>query len=220
VPEPVLAAVVIHALRHAADPRALAPLFAWRRDRVPALVAFASVLLLGVLYGLLIGIAASLAMMLRQLAEPRVSWLGRLPGSHDFVDGGLHGEALPVPGLLVARPEEPLFFANAERVFDLLRARIATASRDAREPLRAFVLSLEGSSNLDSASLELLGEFADELARQGVVLRIARARDSVREAIGRLGSVALPPPVFAAWSVDDAVASVATAELPPRAPDS
>jgi MFS superfamily sulfate permease-like transporter len=215
VPEPVLAAVVIHALRHAADPRALAPFFAWRRDRVPALVAFAAVLLLGVLYGLLIGIAASLAMTLRQLAEPRVSWLGRLPGSHDFVDGDLHGEARPVPGLLVARPEEPLFFANAERVFDVLRARIADASRDAQAPLRAFVLSLEGSSDLDSASLEQLGEFADELARQGVLLRIARARDTVREAIGRLASAALTAPVFAPWSVDDAVASLAAGDPAP-----
>lgn len=46
-PEPLLAAIVIHAVAHTLSPAALRPYFAWRRDRVVALAALVAVLLLG-----------------------------------------------------------------------------------------------------------------------------------------------------------------------------
>lgn len=206
-PEPVLAAVVVHALRHAADPRRLSPFFAWHRDRLVVVAAAVAVLSLGVLQGLLLGIAVSLAMTLRQLSQPRVAWLARLgDGSHDFVDADRHPQARAERGLLVARPEEPLFFANAERVFDVMRRRLAEAEGMGR--VRGFVLSLEASSDLDSASLEALADFAAELAHRRVAFRIARARDLVRDGIALVDSPSLYPKVFEPWSVDDAVADL------------
>ncbi len=72
-PEPVLAAVVIHAVSHTLSLAAFRPYFAWRRDRVTVVSAAVAVLALGVLNGLLAGIAISLAMTLRGLSEPRMS---------------------------------------------------------------------------------------------------------------------------------------------------
>ena len=74
IPEPLLAAIVIHAVAHTLSPAALRPYFAWRRDRLVALAAFVAVILLGVLDGLLLAIAVSIAMLLKRFAEPRVSW--------------------------------------------------------------------------------------------------------------------------------------------------
>jgi MFS superfamily sulfate permease-like transporter len=210
-PEPVLAAVVVHALRRSADPRALQPFFAWKRDRLVAAAAVVAVLLLGVLHGLLLGVALSLAATLQQLSMPRVSWLARLPGTHDFVDAALHPEAVPTPGLLVARPEVPLFFANAERVFDALRRHIAALGNGPAQAVRGFVLSLEESPDLDSASIEALGDFAALLARRGIDFRIARAKDVVREVLATAALPAVPPSSFTPWSVDDAVADLLAA---------
>ena len=124
IPEPLLAAIVIHAVAHTLSPAALRFYFAWRRDRLVALAAFVAVILLGVLDGLLLAIAVSIAMLLKRFAEPRVSWLGQLPHSRDYVDTARHPEAASVPNVLIARPEAPLFFGNADAIFAAIRARI------------------------------------------------------------------------------------------------
>jgi len=87
----------------------------WHRDREVALAAVLAVMLFGVLDGLLVAIAFSVAMLLRSLASPRVAVLGRV-GAHDYVSLERFPAAVTMPDMLVLRPEEPLFFANAEPV--------------------------------------------------------------------------------------------------------
>lgn len=202
IPEPLLAAVVIHAVGHSLSLAALKPYFAWRRDQLVVLVALAAVLLFGVLDGLLVGIAVSIAMLLKRFAQPRVSLLGRLPHSHDFVNIALHPEAQVQAGLLIARPEAPLFFGNAEAIFASLGAQVQ-AQRGAG--LQALVLSLEESPDLDGSSLEALATFAAQMQQWGVELRLARCKDAVRELLQRAAIAGLPPQAYAAWSVADAV---------------
>ena len=200
-PEPLLAAIVIHAVSHTLDPTALRPYFRWRRDRLVALVAVAAVLLLGVLDGLLASIGVSVLLLLHRASRSRVSWLGRLGQSHDYVDTARHPEATVPPGLLIARPEVPLFFGNAEAVFAVLRARI-----DAAPQLQRLVLSLEESPDLDATSIEALCEFAAYARLRGLSLVLARVKDSVRDVLARVGSPDLPAEAYAPWSVADAVA--------------
>ncbi|XHS79848.1 SulP family inorganic anion transporter [Burkholderiaceae bacterium UC74_6] len=196
-PEPVLAAIVIHAMSHSLDPRALKPYFVWRRDRLVALTALFGVLVLGVLDGLLAAIGLSLLLLLRGMATPSVEWLGQLGAGHDFVDLKRHPEAATPAGLVIARPAMPLFFGNADPVFATIAQRLHGEAQ-----LRALVLSLEESPTLDAGSLEALGEFA---ANCPVPVFLARAKDPVRELLDRLAAPHLPPERYTAWSVDDAV---------------
>ena len=87
----------------------------WQRDRLIVFAAVLAVMLFGVLNGLLIAIAFSLAMLIRSLTSPRVSVLGRV-GAHDYVSLARFPNAVTVPDTLVVRPEQPLFFANADPV--------------------------------------------------------------------------------------------------------
>jgi MFS superfamily sulfate permease-like transporter len=199
-PEPVLAAIVIHAVVRNVDPSALRQYFAWRRDRRIVVAAVAAVLLLGVLDGLLLAIGASLALMLRELSKARVAWLGRLGTSHDYIDMDRHGDARPVPGLLIARPDTPVFFANAERLFTAIRARA-----EAEPGLRAVIVSLEDSPDLDSTSIEALRDFTQFLQLRGTPLLLARVKDHVRDTLQRIEVPGLPPERYAPWSVADAV---------------
>ena len=201
-PEPVLAAIVIHAMLHSLNPAGLRPYFQWRRDRVVAIVAFAAVLVLGVLDGLLAAIGASILMLLQRLAQPRVDWLGQLGDSHDYVDLARHPDAHVPPGLLIARPAVPLFFGNADPLLALIRARVLGEAG-----LSHLVLSLEETSDLDGTTLEALGEFAAAVSAKGAKLVLARVKDPVRDQLARLASPDLPAAAFAAWSVDDAVKS-------------
>lgn len=199
-PEPLLAAIVIHAVGHTLNPGSLRPYFTWRRDRLIALVAFGAVLVFGVLDGLLLAIAASLLMLLQGFSRPRVSWLGQLAQTRDYVDIERHPEACVPPGLLIARPEAPLFFGNAEPVFAAIRVRM-----EAMEPLTGVVLSLEESADLDATSIEALCDFAAQVRERGVPLVLARVKDPVRDVLERVHAEALPAVQSAAWSVDDAV---------------
>lgn len=208
-PEPVLAAIVIHAVSKSLRVGVFANYFRWRRDRQVALAAVLAVLLLGVLNGLLAAIAFSLAWLLKSLASPRIAVLGRI-GAHDYVDIARFPQAETTPGLLVLRPEEPLFFGNAEPL--LLRARELVRAAPAA---RRVVLSFEESPDLDSTALETLAEFCAWLAARGVELRVARLRHTVREALLRAGLPTLTDGTLDYSSVDDAVRGESVSPPPP-----
>jgi SulP family sulfate permease len=219
IPVPVLAAIVIHAVSKSLRLDVFAPYLKWRRDRLVALAAVVAVIALGVLNGLLVAIGFSLAMLLRTLATPRLSVLGRLADSHDFVDIARHPQALPPTGTMILRPEEPLFFANAEPMLALARARVL-AQEAARQPAAASVpvtrviLSLEESPDLDSSALEALADFATWLQARHIELRVARLREAVRQLLILAALPQLPVAALDYWSVEDAAGtSVAPAAV-------
>ena len=173
--------------------------FRWQRDRQVALAAVLAVMAFGVLNGLLAAIAFSIAWLLKSLASPRLTSLGRI-GEHDYVDLKRFPQARQVPGLLVLRPEEPLFFANAEPL--MMRAReLVMTSPD----IRRVVMSFEESPDLDSTALETFGEFCAWLTARGVTIRVARLRHTVRDGLLRAHLPQLPAAELDYSSVDDAV---------------
>lgn len=198
LPLPVLCAVVVGILSHRLGPRPLWASLRWGGDAWLALGSAAGVLVLGVLPGMLLAIGLSLLLALRQFAQPACSELGRLPGTHDFVALDLHPQAQRTPGVLVLRPDEPLFFANAEAMVQMVAARAGA------QGLHAVVLSVESSDYLDVTALESLQELHTHLTRRGLVLVLARIKDPPRAALERVGLTQIP----LYWSVDDAVNAV------------
>jgi MFS superfamily sulfate permease-like transporter len=209
IPSPILAAIVIHAVSQSLRLAIFRPYFQWRRDRLVTLIAVAAVPAFGMLDGLLAAIAFSLGMLLHSLFSPRLSVLGRL-GAHDFVDIERFPQASCPPGLLILRPEEPLFFANAEPLLALARRRVL------RQPdARLVILSLEESPDLDGTTLESVGEFAAWVAARGIELRVARLKEASRDALMRANFSQLPASGLDYSSVDDAV-SGSSAGTPAR----
>ncbi len=186
IPQPVLAAIVMHAVSKSLRLAPLRVYFRWHRDRLITVIAVAAVLVFGMLNGLLFAIAFSLAMLLQTLARPRLAELGRL-GAHDFVNIERVPKAERSPEVLVLRPEEPLLFANADPVLALARARVQRVAT-----VRLVVLSLEESPDLDASSLESLSEFSTWLVHRQVELRVARLKDRARDALLRADIVQLP----------------------------
>jgi MFS superfamily sulfate permease-like transporter len=161
-----------------------------------------AVVLLGVLNGLLAGIAISLALTLRGLSEPRMTELGRRGDGHDYL-GLQQRDVVPLPGVLILRPEAPLFFANVERMLSEMRSRIAAASP------RAFVLSLEETPDLDGTTIEALTAFTAEQGAAGRTTVLARMKEPVL-ALLQTAMAGQAATLLEAGSVDDAVASLAT----------
>ena len=200
-PEPVLAAIVMHAVSHTLRPLVFRPYFNWRRDRTVIVAAVVAVLTLGVLDGLLAAVAVSLLMLLKRLAESSVSVLGRLGSGHDFVSMKAHPEARPVPGMLILRPETALFFANADRILAQARRDIAAADCGAR----VVILSLEESPDLDSTAVEAIGDFYKAMLAENRHLLFARLKSPVQQVLNRAAIAGLTMAALIELSVDDAV---------------
>ena len=200
LPRPVLAVAVISALWHALNPRPLLVLWRIKRDRTLVAGAVLAVLAFGVLDGMLIAIALSVLDAMRRFSQPVMHELGELGATRNFVVLDAHQGASAIPGLLILRPEEPLFFASAERVAADVMVR--TRSRD---DLHTVILSLEESSDLDSTALECLIELDQRLLAAGKSLVLTRVKDPVRELLGRCHPEGLGAADRWFWSVADAV---------------
>jgi MFS superfamily sulfate permease-like transporter len=184
LPEAVLGAIVVHAVAHLADVRTLKYYAKLRTGSLwVALVALFGVLQMGILKGLIFAVGLTLIALMHKLSSPQDSILGRLPGSDNFVDVARHSEAEQIPGLLVFHPNGVVFFANANRVHARLRELVGVAGTT----LRAVIVNLEASPEIDVTSLEMLGLFKRELAHSGIDLYFARVTDPVRDIFERSG---------------------------------
>jgi len=200
LPRPVLAVAVINALWHALSPKPLLSVWRMKRDRMLVVGAVLTVLLLGVLDGMLASIGLSVLAALQRFSQPVLHELGELGDSRNYVDLHTQPEATARSGLLILRPEEPLFFASAERVAAEVMNRVK-----GRSGLSAVVLSLEESADLDSTAVECLLELKHSLAGLGMDLFLARAKTSVRELLNRWDPEGLGKADAMFWSVADAV---------------
>ncbi len=204
LPEPVLAAVVVSALTHALDPRPLLALWRLGRDEILASSAALAVILLGVLHGMMLAVLLSILAAVRRFSQARISVLGELAGTRDYVDARRHPEAIVLDSVLVVRPEQSLFFANAELALGEVR-RLA----EQRPQAVVLVLSLEESSDLDSTALEAIAEFSAWAAGTQRRLLLARVQEDLRDLLSRSGKDGLSTPCY--WSVADAVAAARAA---------
>ena len=99
--------------------------FRWQRDRLVAIAAVLAVILFGVLNGLVWPLIAfsSVVMLLKALVNPRLSTvLGRTSANTTTSASCASPRRRSCPGMLVLRPDEPLFFGNAEPLFSQARA--------------------------------------------------------------------------------------------------
>ena len=200
-PEPILAAIVIHALARGLSLQPLGRYFIWRRDRVLVMCAVGAVLVLGVLDGLLVSVAISVLLMLKQMSAANIQILGRIDGGHDFVDVQRHPAAETVPGVLVVRPDEALFFANVERILGAALHLI----RHPPAPIHTVILSLEESPDLDGTSIEAMQEFFVRVHNEGKRLILARLKDSAETVLSALPEVRANGVMLSGLSVDGAV---------------
>jgi high affinity sulfate transporter 1 len=183
LPQAILAAVVIRAVWHLMDTQSLRRYTKLRTGSIwAALAALVGVLVFGILKGLILAVALTLFELVRRLTRHRGSVLGRMPGTNTFVDMTRYSQALPVPGIVIYRPNGVLFFANARRIQNSVREQLSNSKRT-----RAVVLNLEASPEIDVTSLEMLEDLRIDLLDRSVALYFARVPDEVKDLFARSG---------------------------------
>ena len=185
-PTAALGAIVVYAALRLIDLREFRRFGRFRRSELLlALATLVSVLVLGILIGVLVAVGLSIADLLRRVARPHDGVLGFVPGTAGMHDVDDYPDAEQIPGLIVYRYDSPLFFANAED----FRTRALAAVDDAPTPAQWFLLNAESNVEVDLTALDALDELRAELARRGVVFAMARVKQDLRDELEAAGLV-------------------------------
>lgn len=177
LPKAVLAAIVFAAVYRLVDIRAL--LRMWRVSRIDfyaAGIALISVLLLGILQGVLLASIASIFLLLARASRPNVAFLGRLPGSGRYSDSARHEGVEALVGIIAFRPEASLLYINAEMILDTVMAALRNSPG-----VRLVVCDLSASPYIDLAGAGMLHDLHDELASRKVTFCIVGAHAQLRD---------------------------------------
>jgi high affinity sulfate transporter 1 len=184
LPEPVLAAVVLVAVKGLFKGQELRHLYhIQRKEFWIAIAALLGVLIFGMLEGVLIGVIISLLVLVGRASQSRISLLGRVPDTLKLEDVRDHPEYRTVPGLMIIRIDEDFFFANAVPVSMEIEELVAASE----ETVNSVLIDLGLSDELDVTSVEVLAELQQSLAENDITLMLSRVSPDARALLDRSG---------------------------------
>jgi sulfate permease, SulP family len=184
LPKATLGAVIVGAAIGLIEPdawRALA-----RTQRFEVMIAATTaigVVAIGVIGALGIAVALSIVDVVRRSATPHDAVLGWVERLGRYADVRLHPRARVVPGVLVYRLDDGLFFANASYV----RGRIHEAVQGAPTPVRWLVFDAEALTQVDATGVAALNQTIDGLRAESITFVVARLKGPMRDSFGAAG---------------------------------
>jgi len=210
LPQPTLAAIIIAAVIGLIDVSGFRLL--WRIDQDDAqlaIVGFVSVTVLGVLPGIVIAVVASLLSLIRRVYRPRIAVLGRddressTDEDYRFRSIDRHPEYTTIPGIVLFRFANELFFANAVFFRDETLRLVAEAD----PPARTVLVDASAIVHLDTTAAAMLEDLIDRLDAKGVTFELARTTATLNDALTRTGLRERIGPDRIHYSVHDGVAA-------------
>ena len=138
---------------------------------------------IGVEQGILLAIAASLIRHVRHSYRPHTMVL--VPSEHERWEPAAPGLTTD-PGVIVYRFGADLFYANADRFADEVRALVAGAP----EPVRWFVIDCAAIFAVDYTAARAFRGLIDQLTRERVGLVLGRVNEFLRSDLKRHGVAA------------------------------
>jgi len=184
LPVPALAAIIIVAGLGLIDVRELQSLFrARRREGYIALFTAVSILVIGLQEGILLGIGASVMIVLFRMSRPNVAELGHVPGTRLFRDLDRFEQAGRLKDIMVLRVDASFSFANAEYFKDFI------LEKSEREGRTVEVVVVDGTSinDLDTTAIEALVSVFESLEEMDIELHLTGLIGPVREVVRRSG---------------------------------
>jgi high affinity sulfate transporter 1 len=184
LPVAALGAVIASAAIDLIDLRGFISL--WRLSRIElaiALIALFGVLRLGILIGVVVAIAATMAHLLWLASKPRDALLGQIPGREGLYKLHRHRDAAPIPGLVIYLPQAALLFFNAEYI----ARRLLKSARRLHGPGTWLILDAIAMNHIDTTAIATLEGVRAELVGRGITFGIADLHRRPRDIIERSG---------------------------------
>lgn len=146
-----------------------------KRDFIAIMLTIAVTLVRGVETGVVVGVAASLALFLWHASRPHAAVVGQVPGTEHFRNVRRH-KVLVDPGLLTIRVDESLTYLNSRWLEGFVLQEIARCP-----DVRDLVLLCSAINSIDASGLEVIEALNRRLADAGVRLHLSEVKGPVMD---------------------------------------
>ncbi|MEO8149477.1 MAG: SulP family inorganic anion transporter [Bacteroidia bacterium] len=203
MPEVILAVVVLVAIAGLVKVKELKRLYTLSKiEFAIAMVAFAGVLLFGILNGVLIASFVSILLLIVRASNPTVALLGKVPGTNMFSDIERHPDNELIKGCMILRVEASIIYFNEESVYDAITQKIEQST----DTIKLVILDMSSTPRIDVAASQMLMNLLHELKEKGITLRIVDTLSDVRELLRLQGMEDITGKISRRVSVHDVIA--------------
>jgi SulP family sulfate permease len=184
LPEVILAVIVLHAVSSLIKVKELKRIYQLNRvEFVVAMIAFAGVLVFGILKGVLLAVIMSLVLLIRRIANPHVAVLGRIANTNHYSDITRHPDNIIYPGILILRVEASILYFNDAHIQEIINKEVEEQGNN----LKLVILDMSPSSYVDVAGSKMLLQLSNQLQKKGIRLKIVEALSTVRDILRKQG---------------------------------
>lgn len=178
IPMPALAAIIMVSALGMIVPRDIRLLFEVKRaDGYVAMFTMATTLVLGIQEGVLLGVAAAMALILYRNARPPIIELSHDVEAHRWRPKATDRESERFEGVMVLRIDGSLTFVNAEFVKERVQDLVA------RRPVEAVVLDFRSVNDVDVTAVMAFENLVNALSARGVSCYFSNMKDAPRETL-------------------------------------
>ena len=181
LPVPILTAIVISALMDVVEIHLCIRLFHRSQQEFHIFMAACiSVLCLGTIYGVLIGVLLSFFAVITKAANPNRFFLGIIPGKEGYHDLSRNIHAYPIKGVLLYRFNENLFFAN----INVLQSDLENAIK---EDTKVIIIDARAVNSMDITAADHLEELAASFSKKNIKFYITEHTEQLNLQMRQLG---------------------------------
>jgi SulP family sulfate permease len=184
LPKTVLAAIIIVAVFGLVNFKEAA--FLWKANNLDfwlMMATFLATLLLGIEYGIMVGVSLSLIILIFRTSRPYVTELGKVPNSNFYRNKNRFEEVIIENDILVFRFDAQLFYANSS----YFRDNLDSMAEKKGKALKLIVLDAESINRVDSTGVEMLKERIKFYQKKQVQFYFAGVKGPVRDDLFKSG---------------------------------
>ena len=184
LPKTVLAAIIIVAVFGLINFKEA--IFLWKANNLDfwlLIATFVSTLVLGIEYGIFVGLALSLIILIFRTSRPYVTELGKVPDSDFYRNKNRFEEVVIEDDILVFRFDAQLFYANSSYFRDKLDEMV----EEKGDALKIVVFDAESINRVDSTGVEMLKDRIRYYKKKEIEFYFAAVKGPVRDSLFRSG---------------------------------
>ncbi|WP_244833773.1 SulP family inorganic anion transporter [Clostridium sp. BJN0001] len=182
LPVPVLTGIVLAALIGILEIGVAKRL--WKTDKGEFAIfigAFAGVLIMGTIYGVLIGVILSFVSVILKASVPPREMLGVIPGFDGYYGIERNKNAHKIKNVVIYRFSGTLFFANIDTFQQDIENEIS-------DDTKVVIVDASGIGNVDITAVERLVLIAKKLKNKGIRFYITEHVGAVNDKLRKLGA--------------------------------
>ncbi|WP_299063460.1 SulP family inorganic anion transporter [uncultured Polaribacter sp.] len=184
LPKTVLAAIIIVAVFGLVNFKEAT--FLWKANHLDFWLMFATfmgTLLLGIEFGIIVGVGLSLIVLIFRTSRPYVAELGKVPNSNFYRNKSRFEEVIIEDEILIFRFDAQIFYANSSYFRDKLDEMVDEKGT----ALKLIVLDAESINRVDSTGIEMLKERIKFYKKKDILFLLAAVKGPVRDDFFRSG---------------------------------